>query len=81
MDGQRIIKYGLVGSADILGILGPFGRFLAIEIKTGNAKQSKQQHAFEKMIISRGGLYFVYRSTEEALKSVSHHLEIEKRPR
>ena len=61
LDGSRIIKFGRVGSADILGI-HPSGLFLAIEVKTGNAIQSKQQKLFQKMIQERGGIYILARS-------------------
>ena len=49
-------KYGLVGSADILGILKN-GKFLAIEIKTGEATQSKEQKSFAAMIQKFNGLF------------------------
>lgn len=63
-------KYGLTGSADIIGILND-GRFLAIEIKSGNATQSKEQKNFEAMIKKFGGVYFVVRSAEDALKMLT----------
>jgi len=44
------------------------GTFLAIEIKTGNAKQSKEQLAFAKMVTNMGGAYILARS----LADISH---------
>jgi len=38
------------------------GRFIAIEIKTGKAVQSKHQKAFQAMVEKNNGLYFVVRS-------------------
>lgn len=65
LDSERIVRGGLKGSADIQGIfLGGF--FLGIEVKTGRGKQTKQQLAFEKMIKSFGGHYFVVSSADEA---------------
>lgn len=64
-DGQ-LIRYGLKGCADITGILVD-GRRLEVEIKTGKARQQKNQEAFEKMITEMGGVYFVARSCEDAL--------------
>lgn len=61
---NRVIKFGLKGSADILGIIGPSGRFLAIECKTGQAVQSNFQKNFENMVKSLGGIYLVARSTQ-----------------
>jgi hypothetical protein len=60
MDGLRIIKYGMKGSADILGIMkckSGVGAFLAIECKIGNDDLRKQQINFQNMIRAHGGLY------------------------
>jgi hypothetical protein len=61
----RPVKFGLVGSADILGIIAPQGRFLAIECKTRTGKQSDQQRNFQKMIEAMGGIYILARSLED----------------
>ncbi|HUS87837.1 MAG TPA: hypothetical protein VMW91_00460 [Desulfosporosinus sp.] len=63
------IRFGLKGSADILGITSD-GRFIAIECKTGNAKQSKFQRAFESMILKMGGRYILCRSADETLEKI-----------
>ena len=73
---RGFFSYGLKGSADILGILRD-GRLLAIEIKSGQARQSKVQKNFEKMINDFGGVYIVARSPEEALNSVKHCLGLQ----
>lgn len=52
---DRVVRFGLKGSSDIIGIYK--GLFLGIEVKTGNAKQSKFQLNFEKMICAQGGIY------------------------
>jgi len=62
------IQFGLKGSSDIIGIHMNTGKFLAIEGKTGKAKQSKQQLAFEKMINYFNGEYKVIRPEGSALK-------------
>ncbi len=64
LDHDGIIRFGLVGSSDILGI-GNRGVFLAIEVKTGKAKQSKEQVAFMNMVAKFGGYYLVARSVED----------------
>ena len=66
MDGKRIIKFGLEGSADIIGLLNT-GKFIGIECKTGNAKQSKKQKIFEQAILKRNGYYVVVKSAKEAI--------------
>lgn len=61
MNCERIIRFGLKGSSDIIGLYR--GVFLGIEVKTGNAKQSKFQINFQKMVDKIGGLYVVCRET------------------
>lgn len=70
---DQLIHYGVIGSADISGILFG-GRRFEMEIKTGSAVQSPRQKNFEAMIKMLGGIYFVARSEQEAvqqLKSVA----------
>lgn len=64
-----LVRYGVVGSADISGILVG-GRRIEIEVKTGKAIQEPQQKNFEAMIKMMGGIYFVAHSVEEALSSL-----------
>jgi hypothetical protein len=61
---NRVIKFGLKGSADILGIVKPSGKLLAIECKTGQAVQSNHQKNFENMILNFGGIYLVTHDTQ-----------------
>lgn len=60
------IRYGLIGSSDIIGVLNS-GRAIFIEVKTGNAVQSPQQLKFEAAIKARNGLYFVAKNVESVL--------------
>lgn len=71
MDGKRVIKFGLEGSADIMGVQAvtitpdmigqTIGRLVAIETKTKTGKQRKQQSNFQKAIEARGALYILAR--------------------
>lgn len=63
LSGQRVIRFGLVGSADLLGILRG-GRFLAVEVKTKRGRQSKAQRNFQRMIESMGGVYVLARDVQ-----------------
>jgi hypothetical protein len=75
---HTLIRYGVVGSADISGILLG-GKRIEIEVKTGRAVQEAQQKSFESMIKMFGGIYFVARSVEgaiESLKSAAASLEV-----
>ena len=62
---NRFLRYGLPGSADILGIQPNTGRFIALEVKTGVGVQSKQQKLFQQAIEKRNGIYKVIRKIEE----------------
>ena len=67
--GGRLITYGLVGSADILGITNA-GQFLAIECKSGNAQLSREQRAFRDVIWRYGGIFIVARSVKSVLQKL-----------
>lgn len=66
-----MVRYGLVGSADILGITYG-GKIICIEVKVGRDRQSIQQQRFQAMIEKHGGYYFVSRSVEDVLQFVNH---------
>ncbi len=63
----RRLHAGLAtGASDRIGI-GPGGRFLSIEVKTGRAQPSLAQRAWLTMVAQRGGLAGVARSVEDAV--------------
>ena len=66
---NQLIRYGVVGSADISGILKN-GKRLEIEVKTGKAVQSDRQINFMRMINNMGGHYYVARSVKGAVEYV-----------
>lgn len=62
------VSFGLwVGCSDIIGIVGPHGRWLALEVKTGNARANPDQKRFMSMIRGWGGVAEVVRSVDDAL--------------
>ena len=61
------VPYGLCkGAADLIGIIKPSGRFLAIEVKTTRGKLRPEQANFLRLVESSGGVAGVARSVEEA---------------
>ncbi len=62
----HFMHFGATGSADILGILRPSGRFIALECKTATGKQSPGQVQWGSKVIEMGGAYAVVRSFPEA---------------
>jgi VRR-NUC domain len=71
----RRVKAGVDGQADIMGIIGPSGKMLQIEVKVGKDKLSKQQRAFCKMIVDHGGIYLVAPNVSTALLVLGDWLE------
>jgi 4-aminobutyrate aminotransferase-like enzyme len=71
------IKIGIKGMSDLYGIItdkNGVGRFLAIEIKTGNATQTKEQKRYEKIIKQLGGIYIVGREVEQVINDIKREL-------
>lgn len=67
----RFVRYGHVGSADIIGVL-PFGgpawsrgAFLAVECKGRAGTQSKPQKLFQAFVERSGGVYVLARSADD----------------
>lgn len=63
--GERCVKFGLKGSADIVGLTSD-GKFLAIECKTGDAVLKAHQRSFRRMILLYGGRHIVVKRAEDA---------------
>ncbi|MES3016186.1 MAG: hypothetical protein V4721_00340 [Bacteroidota bacterium] len=66
----QVIQYGKKGSSDILGVIGPWGLFFGIEVKTLAGQQRDTQKTFEESVKRRGGIYIIGRYDETALKDL-----------
>ena len=66
----KLVKFGLQGSADIIGMMKPNGRFIAIEVKTQKGMQTASQRRFQKMVEDMGGHYILARSPEDVSKAL-----------
>lgn len=75
MYGPRIIRFGIKGAADIIGIAAPHGRMWAVEAKVGRDEPAPDQLAFRDVILSHGGIYVVAYSVEEAERSLDQNLD------
>lgn len=63
------VRFGLaVGSADLVGIVAPSGRFLAVEVKMPNGRLTPEQEAWLATVRRFGGIAEVARSIEDAEK-------------
>lgn len=67
---RRMIRYGVRGSADILGFtrICEVPIFFGVEVKSGKAVQQKNQKNWEKMLRHFNGIYIIYRGDIKKLK-------------
>lgn len=64
-------RYGLcVGSSDLIGILRPSGRFLALELKTETGRPTDEQRLFLDLVRAAGGFACIVRSVEDAIAAI-----------
>ena len=64
---RHTVRYGVgKGGADLIGLVVPSGRFIALEVKTGKAALTKEQRLFKKLINESGGYCCTVRSIKEA---------------
>lgn len=68
------VKFGLVGSGDIAGIIAPSGKALYIETKYGKYKQTPEQKNFAAMIKQMGGIYIEVRDPNTAEQQIKDAL-------
>lgn len=73
-EGGRWVSFGQVGSPDILGILSPAGRLVALEVKTAKGKTSEAQEAWLSKARELGAIAGVVRSIDEAFALVEQAL-------
>ena len=67
----RMVRMGIKGSADILGILPGSGKFLAAEAKVKRNRATKAQHEFLDAVRRAGGVAFVFRNLKELEQGIS----------
>lgn len=66
LDGRRA-HFGLPkGSSDLIGVLAPGGRYIALEVKTATGKLRPEQVAHLAIVRRFGGFACVVRSVPEA---------------
>src|SRR5262245_28720745 len=69
-EGDRFVRFGLRGAADIIGWM-PGGRFIAIECKRPGEKPTAIQSAFLKRLHDDGGIAFVATSVEDVSRELA----------
>lgn len=68
---ERFVRFGLTkGASDLLGVLAPAGRIIAIELKAARGRTTPEQEAFLEGIRAFGGFACVVRSADEARAAI-----------
>jgi len=65
----RTVSFGVPGQADLTGILGD-GRRLEVEVKASSGRQTTEQQNYERMIVSKGGIYVLARSVDDVRAAI-----------
>ena len=65
LHGERVIRFGIKGGTDIIGIMKPTGRFIAIECKTGSGELEDDQKTFRDVVVAHGALYIEARHEDD----------------
>lgn len=64
---RRAIRFGVPGMSDVLGIVPPSGRLLAVECKVGRNQVAGEQHEFIRAIRAAGGIALVVRDSSDRM--------------
>ena len=76
--GDRVVRFGKTGHADISGIIYPNGRRLEIEVKKPKGgRQKESQKKFQEMIEKFGGVYILARSVQDVYDALKKIPELE----
>ena len=65
---KQFVRFGVKGGSDILGVLRPSGRLLAIECKVAPNKPTREQADFLREVILNGGVARVVYSLEQLVE-------------
>ena len=63
--GRRYVRFNTPGISDILCVLSPGGRLLAVECKSATGKLTAEQTAFQEAVRREGGQAVVIRDVLE----------------
>lgn len=71
-DERARSSYGLApGASDLVGIVAPRGRWLALEVKSGDARCTTQQQRFLDMVNALGGVGREVRTLGDAQQALN----------
>ena len=62
---NHFYRFGLKGSPDILGIIPPDGRLVAIEVKSATGQMTDDQRWFQEQVEKHGGVFILARGVTD----------------
>jgi hypothetical protein len=62
---KRFVRFGVEGGSDVLAVLPPEGRLLAVECKRPGGRLTEAQKAFLDAVCAAGGLALVVRELRD----------------
>jgi hypothetical protein len=66
-----MVRFGLgTGSPDLIGIIGPVGKFMAVEVKKPGEKLSLDQEVWKKVLEALGGVHVIANSWDDVWEAV-----------
>jgi hypothetical protein len=65
MSHGRLVKFGVPGTADIVGLIAPTGRMIQVEVKSRTGRQRDAQATMQRIVTEFGGLYILARSAAD----------------
>ena len=68
--GKRVIRFGILGGSDIVGIMKPTGRFVAIEVKIPPDDLDDDQRTFRDVVLAHGGIHIVARCEADVARGL-----------
>jgi hypothetical protein len=68
---RRFVRFSTPGASDILGVLPPAGRMLAVEVKKPGGRLTASQRQFLDAVRAAGGCALVVRSVDELIAALA----------
>ena len=68
--GNRAIKFGISGQADLTGVLSN-GRRIEIEVKSPTGRQTEDQRNFQEIITRFNGIYILAHSVKDVYEKLA----------
>ncbi|MCX5811302.1 MAG: VRR-NUC domain-containing protein [Proteobacteria bacterium] len=73
--GSRLVRFGVPGTSDIIGIL-PAGKFLAVKVKAEKGQLTQRQNIFIGEVMKNNGVAIAVQSVDDVVSGVEKYLSM-----